>query len=231
MTKTGLYDLVNLGIALALLAVAAYVGLVLAPPEREMGDVYRIMYVHVPSAWNALVALTLCFFASIAYLIRPSWKADSLAEASAEVGVFFGALLCTLGAIWARPTWGVYWTWDPRLTTAAIMVVAFMGYLALRRFVDDPERRASWSAVVAILAFADIPIVWYSVKWWRSMHQVQSSPATVDDSMVLALRLSAFAFLALMILFLRVRYRIAMRAREEEAKEPEPAPAPAGGAL
>ncbi len=141
---------------------------------------------------------------------KPSWKTDSLAEASAEVGLLFGAVGVLLGSIWGRPTWGVYWTWDPRLTTAAILLVAYMGYLALRRFVEDPDKRATWSAVVGIIAAVDLPIIWFSVKWWRSLHQVQSTPETVDPAMVLPLRISAFAFLALVILFIWQRYRIAM---------------------
>ena len=150
----------------------------------------------------------------MAYLFKPSWKTDALAEASAEVGLLFGAVGVLLGSIWGKPTWGVYWTGIPRLTTAAIMLVAYMGYLALRRFVEDPEKRAVWSAVVGIIASVDLPIVWFSVKWWRSLHQVQSTPKTVDPDMVLPLRLNAFAFLALVTLFILHRYRIAMaRAR------------------
>jgi heme exporter protein C len=136
----------------------------------------------------------------------------------------FGTVGVALGAIWGKPTWGVYWTWDPRLTTAAIMLVAYMGYLALRRFVEDPEKRAVWSAVVGIIAAVDLPIIWFSVKWWRSLHQVQSSPKTVDPAMVEPLRISAFAFLAFMILFIIHRYRIAMHERQSEVALPEALP-------
>lgn len=213
-------------VALGLLAWGAYLGLVWAPPDREMGDVQRIMYVHVPSVWMALLALTLNFGCSLAYLLKASVKADALAEAAAEVGVLFGAVGVLLGAIWGRPTWGVYWTWDPRLTTAAIMLVAYVGYLALRRFVEDPERRGVWSAVVGIIAFVDLPIVWFSVRWWRSLHQVQSSPRTVDPDMVLALRVNGFAFMAVMAFFLVQRYRLALRERQAElALPPESASA------
>ncbi len=211
-------------VAVALLAVGAYMGLAWSPPEREMGDVYRIFYVHVPAVWMALLALTLNFGCAVTYLFKPSWKADALAEASAEVGLLFGATGVLLGAIWGRPTWGVYWTWDPRLTTAAIMLVAYTGYLALRRFVEDPEKRAVWSSVVAIIAAVDVPIVWFSVKWWRSLHQVQSTPKTVDPDMVLTLRVNSFAFLAFLILFLMHRYRIALAERQAEVALPEALP-------
>lgn len=211
-------------VAVILLAVGAYLGLVWSPPEREMGDVYRIFYVHVPAVWMALLALTLNFACCVTYLFKASWKADALAEASAEVGLLFGATGVLLGAIWGRPTWGVYWTWDPRLTTAAIMLVAYTGYLALRRFVEDPEKRAVWSAVVGIIAAVDVPIVWFSVKWWRSLHQVQSTPKTVDPEMVFTLRVNTFAFLAFLILFLMHRYRIALAERRAEVALPEALP-------
>jgi heme exporter protein C len=136
----------------------------------------------------------------------------------------FGAVGVLLGAIWGRPTWGVYWTWDPRLTTAAIMLVAYMGYMAMRRFVEDPEKRAVWSSVVGIIAAVDLPIIWFSVKWWRSLHQVQSSPSTVDPSMVVPLRISAFGFLAFMILFIMLRYRIALNERQAEVALPDSLP-------
>jgi heme exporter protein C len=211
-------------VALGLLVWGHYIGLFVAPPDREMGDVQRIMYVHVPAVWMALLALTINFLASVTYLFTPSWEADSLAEASAEVGLVFGAVGVLLGAIWGRPTWGVYWTWDPRLTTAAILLVAYMGYMALRRFVEDPEKRAVWSAVVGIIAAVDLPIIWFSVKWWPGLHQVQSSPKTMDPEMVFPLRISAFAFLAFMIFFIMLRYRIALSERQAEVALPDSLP-------
>lgn len=216
-------------LALALVAWGAYTALVVAPPERMMGDVYRILFVHVPSAWMALIAYTVCLVASLVYLFKERWGADALAEASAEVGVLFNATLLVTGSLWGRPTWGVFWTWDPRLTSAAIMFFAFSGYLALRHFVDSPERRASWAAVAAIIIYVDIPIVWYSVKWWNSLHQVQSSPQTVDPSMVFPLRLNAIAFLAVLIWFVRWRYRLGMKRQADELTEPPLQAAPAQG--
>ncbi len=144
-----------------------------------------------------------------------------MAEASAEVGLFFGAVGLVLGSIWGKPTWGVYWSWDPRLTSEAILLVAYAGYLALRRFVDDAERRAVWSAVVGIIIAVDIPIIWFSVRWWRSLHQMQSSPSTVDPDMARALRWNAFAFLFLWLVFLVTRYLIA---RARTAREVAPPP-------
>lgn len=208
-------------VGLVLLVSGAWYGLTQAPPDREMGDVQRIMYVHVPAQWMALMAVTLNFCCSVAYLFRPSWPTDALAEASAEVGLFFGALGLVLGSIWGKPTWGVYWSWDPRLTSEAILLVAYAGYLALRRFIDDAERRAVWSAVVGIIIAVDIPIIWFSVRWWRSLHQMQSSPSTVDPDMVRALRWNGVAFLAVWLVFLSSRYLIA---RARTAREVAPPP-------
>jgi heme exporter protein C len=211
-------------VAVLLLAVGHYMGLLVAPPDREMGDVQRIMYVHVPLQWMAMLLLTLNFGCALTYLFKASWRTDSLAEASAELGLVCATIGLVTGSIWGKPTWGVYWSWDPRLTAEAIMIVTYTGYLALRRFVEDPERRAVWSAVVGIIGFVNLPIVWFSVRWWRSLHQVQSSPRTVDPEMVLPLRINAFGFLALMGVFLILRYRIALREREQEVALPEALP-------
>jgi heme exporter protein C len=182
------------------------------------------MYAHVPMVQMMLLAGTILFVCSVLYLFKASWKTDALAEASAELALVFGAIGTTLGAIWGRPTWGVFWAWDPRLTTVAILLVALAGYLALRRFVDDPERRAVWAAVTAIVIAVDVPIIYFSVKWWKSLHQVQSTPKTLDTSMKFALQWNTVAFLALMIVFLVVRYRIALAARKRETTVPDAPP-------
>lgn len=206
--------------ALAMLIVGAWIALKVTPPDREMGDVYRIFYAHVPCMWMAMFCLMLNFGAAVFYLFRPSWTADALAESFAEVGLLFGFIGVVLGSIWARPTWGVYWNWDPRLTTVAIMLVAYSGYLALRKFVEDPEKRAVWSAVVAIIAAVDVPVVYFSVRWWRSLHQTQSSPSTVDPRMLFGLYWNLAAFTLVTGLFVWSRYRIARAARARELAPP-----------
>ena len=211
-------------LTLAVFVYAAWFGLTQAPPDREMGDVQRIMYAHVPMVQMMLLAGTILFVCSVLYLFRASWKTDALAEASAELALVFGAIGTTLGSIWGRPTWGVYWAWDPRLTTVAINLVALAGYLALRRFVDDPERRAVWAAITGILIAVDVPIIYLSVRWWKSLHQVQSNPRTVDPQMVHALRWNITAFFMLFIVFLVVRYRIALAARMREITVPDVEP-------
>ena len=213
------YVLIALG-ALCFI-VGCYLGLFVAPPEQYMGEVQRIMYVHVPTAWNWMLAVLFAFGVSIAFLFTGEFKWDARAEGGLEVGTLLGFLLCCQGSIWAKPTWGVWWDWDPRLTSVAVLLFAFLGILALRRFVDDPGRRAIWSAVATIIAAVDLPIVYFSVKWWNSLHQQQSSPATVSRQFHLPLRLNAFAILFLMTGFIMLRARIAsLRTQNELAAPP-----------
>ena len=205
-------------------------GFLESPPDRDMGNLQKIMYVHVPAAWSAFIAFFVVFVASIAYLWTGRAKHDLVAAASAEVGALLTALTLALGSIWGRPTWGVWWTWDPRLTSTAVLLVVFVGYLALRAFTDDFERRARWSAVVGILGFLNVPVVYLSVRWWRTIHQVQSAPSTVDTVFAWGLRLNAIAFLLLMIYFVRERYRVASMEYLVEARieERELSGGPAG---
>jgi heme exporter protein C len=223
------YALLALGVAF-LLAGSAW-GLLFAPRETFMGDVQRIMYIHVPTAWNAMLALTFAFVAALFSLWRGGWKWDARLEGGLEVGVVLSALLCMQGSIWAKPTWGVWWDWDPRLTTTAVLVFAFAGILALRHLVDDPVRRATWSAVATIIAFVDVPIVYFSVKWWNSLHQLQSSPETVSSAFHWPLRVNAFGILFLMSALIALRGRVAaLRLRNELAPPPMRVVSPMGSA-
>ena len=206
---------------LALLAVGTYMGLFVAPPERFMGEVQRIMYVHVPCAWVGMVCYTLAFVMAIVSLWTHNPRHDAVVTAAAEVGIVLNALLLIQGSIWARATWGVWWDWDVRLTTSLVMLLLFAGVLALRSFVDDPSQRATWTAITTIVAFIDVPLVYFCVRWWRSLHQVQSSPETVDPLMVLPLRLNAIAILFIAIWMIARRTRLEMaRFRQEHVDEP-----------
>ncbi|MFL5291297.1 MAG: cytochrome c biogenesis protein CcsA [Myxococcales bacterium] len=211
----------------ALLCAGSVWGLAFAPPEVFMGEVQRIMYVHVPTAWNAMLVLTYAFACALAFLFTNHWKWDSRLEAALEMGVVLSLLLCTQGAIWAKPTWGVWWDWDPRLTTTAVLVFAFGGILALRAFVDDPARRAVWSAVACVIAFADVPIVYFSVKWWNSLHQSQSSPETVSKAFHWPLRINAFGILFLWTGLVAFRARVAALRLHGEIDVQPPAKLPA----
>lgn len=200
--------------------IGSWFGLFVAPPEQFMGDVQRIMYVHVPTAWNALLAMTFGFASAIFFLFKGDWKWDARMEASIEIGVVLAFLLCCQGAIWAKPTWGVWWDWDPRLTTTAVLLFAFLGILALRKFVEDPVKRGVWSSVATIIAYVDVPIVYFSVKWWNSLHQLQSNPNTVSKPFWIPLRANAFGILFLMVGFIIIRSRIAVLRLENELAPP-----------
>ncbi len=210
---------------LLLLLIGNYLGLVVAPSERFMGDVGRILYVHVPAAWIAMLCFVVAFGFAVAFLFSGQRRWDSAMEASCEVGVMQGALLLLLGAIFARPTWGVWWTWDPRLTSSAVMMLSFVGVLLLRGVVQDPDRRATWSSVATILAAVNVPVTYLSVKWWRSMHQMVSETtqgSTIDDSMRWILYFNTFAFLFLTVWFVAQRFRLAEARAESEVPEPLP---------
>lgn len=202
--------------ALAAVAAAQAFGVLTSPADRDMGHLQKIMYVHVPAAWNAFLAFAVVLAGSVMYLWKRDERWDMLAAAAAEVAAVLTGLTIALGSIWGRPTWGVWWTWDPRLTSTAILLVIIVGYLALRSFVDEPERRARWSAAVGILGALNVPIVYMSVRWWRTLHQPQSSPTTVDPAFAWGLRLNALAFLLVMIWLVRARYRAAHLERISE---------------
>jgi heme exporter protein C len=191
-------------------------GFLTSAPDRDMGHLQKIMYVHVPAAWIAMIAFFLVFVCSLLYLWRRDERYDLFAASSAEIGVVMTGLALALGSIWGKPTWGVWWTWDPRLTSTAILFMIYAGYLALRSFTEDTERRARWSAAIGILAFLNVPIVYMSVRWWRTLHQPPSSPATVDTMYAWGLRANAIAFLLLFIYFVGRRY---YAARVERATE------------
>jgi heme exporter protein C len=203
---------------LAILALigAQLLGVITSPPERDMGHLQKILYVHVPSAWNAFMAFFVVAIASLLYLWKGQERHDLLAASAAECGTLFTALTIVLGSIWGRATWGVWWTWDPRLTSTAVLLLTFVGYLALRSFVEDSDRRAQWSAAVGLLGALNVPIVYMSVRWWRTLHQMQSSPSTVDPEYVIGLRTNGIAVLLVLIYFIAKRYRAARMERLAE---------------
>ncbi len=160
-------------LALAVMAWVVASGLLLTPQDVVQGESVRIMYVHVPSAWIAYLAFVFTAVASVSWLIskKHSMGFDRFAGASAEVGVMFMAITLITGSLWGRLTWGEFWQWDPRLTTTAFLFVTYIGYLAVRRLEGSVEQRARRSAVVAMLAVLEIPLVHFSVVLWRSLHQ------------------------------------------------------------
>lgn len=213
---------------LALVGVAATIvlGLWVTPPDRYMGNLVRLLYIHPPMAWDAFLAYGVSFLASLAYL-WPRTRAlffDRLAGASAEVGVVFTGLTLVTGSIWGRPAWGTWWTWDPLLTTTALLFVLYLGYLALRAVPGTPEARARRNAIAALVAFIDVPVVYFSVLWWKSLHQAPSivDPANgktyIHGSMAWTLLLGFCSFTLAYLWMLVRRYRLATAADAEEAE-------------
>jgi heme exporter protein C len=201
--------------ALALVGAQAF-GVLTSPPDRDMGHLQKIMYVHVPGAWAYMVCFIVVFISSARYLFSRDDRHDLLAASAVEVGGVFTAMTLMLGSIWGRPTWGVWWTWDARLTATAVQMVLVAGYLALRSMTDDPERRAQWCSAVGILSALNVPIVYMSVRWWRTLHQVQSSPSTVDPQYAWGLRANGIAVLLVASYFIAKRYQAAKIERAAE---------------
>jgi len=216
-SKSGLANLFGIA-ALVTMLIGSFVGLFVVSPDRLQGDVQRLMYVHVPAAWLAFLAFFIVFLMSVLYLIQRDLKWDRVAQASAEIGVVFTVLTLALGSMWGKPTWGVWWTWDPRLTTTAIMLAIYVGYLAIRSFADDPDKRARWAAIVGIIGFANVPIVYLSVIWWRTLHQPPSSPRSVSPEILWTLLFNLFAFTLVYVYLMMRRIRLAKLEGELEQR-------------
>ncbi len=208
MLTRGLGWLAVVGLLAGLVAGFGY-----APREATQGNVQRIMYLHVPSVLTAYLAFGLVLLGSAAYLLtgRVGW--DRLAASAAEIGVLFTAVTIVSGSIWGRPTWGVWWTWDARLTSTAVLLLVYVGYLLLRAMVDEPETRARYAAVVGIVGAANIPIVHFSVSWWRALHQPAAmlgpGSAPMPFSMKMVVLVNWVAFTLLFAYFLSRRLEIA----------------------
>lgn len=216
---------------------SAIMALVVAPPDAIQGQSQRLMYVHVPSAWTAYCAYALVLFSSIAVLLRRGQRWDALARAGAELGVGMTALAIVEGSIWGHTVWGVWWTWDARLVTTAVMMFLYLGYLVARGLPGSPERVARRSAWLGIALFAQVPVVHFSVLWWRTLHQPPTLlrpdlEAPIAPLMLAALLTSLVAFMLAGAWF--VRRRVAQLApaaapANETVEQPAAQPAPVRG--
>ncbi|MBM3946336.1 MAG: cytochrome C assembly protein [SAR202 cluster bacterium] len=191
------------------------------PTEQVMGVVQRIFYYHVPLATGAFLGYTVIFVASIAYLIRASPRWDAVAHAGAEVGLVFTTLMLLSGVLWSKPVWGIWWDWSPRLTTSLILWFLYVAYLMLRAYAPRGVRGARYAAVLGILGFIDVPIIYLSTRLWRDVHPVQMvGPGAPEDSLAPAMKTTLYvAILAFTLLFsylVAERYRL--RSAEEEAE-------------
>ena len=206
------------GLAVVGLLAGLAAGFLYAPREAIQGNVQRIMYLHVPSVLTAYLAFALVLVGSTAYLAtrRRGW--DRLAGSAGEIGVLFTGLTIVSGSIWGKPTWGTWWTWDARLTSTAVLFLVYVGYLMLRSLIEDPDARARYAAVVGILGAVNIPIVHFSVKWWRALHQPSTilgpEPSPLAFPLKLALYVNIVAFILLFGYLLARRVEVA-RLEEE----------------
>ena len=222
-----------LALVTALALIAGLATAFTSPPDVLQGDFVRILYIHVPSAWLAFLAFGVTAVGSIAWLFTRRMGWDRVAEASAEVGVLFTAVALATGMIWGKPVWGTYWDWgDARLATTALMFFVYLGYLALRRTTSDPAMAARRSAVLGAIAVVQVPLVYFSVKLWRTLHQgltIRPDGIQMDGAMVVALmvNLGAFTLLYLTLLTFRTalaRMEEAVRFSEESAPRPVTVP-------
>lgn len=203
--RTVLYTL-----AFIFMFLSTYAAFCYAPTEVKMGHVQRIFYFHMGSVWVATVAFTMVFISSIAYLISRKREWDIRAYASAEIGVVFITITIITGSIWAKPVWGTWWTWDPQLTTTFILWILYVVYLLIRSSSDYDEKKAKYSAVFAIIAFIDLPLVYISARVMRGISPVVFGPGGggIEPKMMHALLLALLAFTFLFIVLIMERIRI-----------------------
>lgn len=206
------------GWAAALLAVAGlYVGFFVAPTDYQQGESYRIIFIHVPAAWMAMFTYLVMAGWCAASLIWKTRMAAMMAQALAPTGAMFAFVSLWTGAFWGRPTWGTYWVWDARLTSTLILLFLYLGFMALRAAIDDPRRADKASALLALVGVVNVPIIYFSVRWWNTLHQgasvsLTSSPK-MAQTMLLAMLLMAFAawFYTIAVALNRVRSLILER--------------------
>lgn len=194
------------------MTAALYMTFIWVPGEQSMGMIQRIFYFHVPSAWIAMMAFTLVFVGSVMYLVKRNEYWDWFAGSSAEIGMLFCTIVLVTGPLWAKPVWGIWWTWDARLTLTFVMWLIYAGYWIIRRQFSDSEKRARFSSVIGIIAFLDIPMVYFSIHWWRTQHPSSvfagGEQSGLDGPMLATLLVSLTAFILLFILILHIRIRI-----------------------
>ncbi len=192
------------------------------PTERVMGIVQRLFYFHVPTVWVGFLAFSIVFVSSIAYLVKRTDVWDRRAHAAGEVGMLFLTVAMVTGAIWAKPVWGTWWVWDAKLTTTFVLWLIYIGYLMVRAYAPDARRGARWAAVVGIVGFVDVPIVYYAAELWRTLHpELVTGPFAETGGLDEAMRATLyFSTLTFMVLFVYLfREHTAQRADEQALNE------------
>ena len=201
-------------ITVVLTLVGLYYGFVLAPVDYQMGNSYRIMFIHVPAAWMSMwIYLVMCIYAIIGLIWRTRLS-NMMAVALAPTGALMTFIALWTGAFWGKPTWGTYWVWDARLTSELILLFLYFGYMALRSAIDDPQRAARASALLAMVGVINLPVIYFSVKWWNTLHQTMTvdatGKATLPEPALISMLAFTFAFWAysFAVSFMRVRNEI-----------------------
>ena len=204
-------------LSVVMLAIFTYMCFFYAPEDLAQGPVQRVFYPHVGSAWVAGLAFFAVFVSSIAYLATRDLKWDGYAAASAEVGLLFTNGTLVLGMIWGKSFWGTYWAWDPRLTSVLVLWLLYLAYTALRAYVVEPTRRARFSSVLGIVAFLDVPIIYFSVKWWRTQHPslvIEGGKAAMPTPMLQTLIFGTITFTFFYLYLATMRMRMARLDRQ-----------------
>jgi heme exporter protein C len=208
-------------VSLVLLSYALHAALVGAPTEQTMGDVQRIFYYHVPSAWTSMILFFINFCASIWFLIKRDVISDAIAVATAEVGVVFCTVVLITGPLWARPVWGIWWTWDARLTSTLVLWLIYVSYLILRKYATGGQMQVL-AAVLAVFGFLDVPLVYMAIRWFRTQHPQPviggGEGSGIDPRMMHALLANWLAFMVFAGLITFLRYRLEIVTREVDAE-------------
>ena len=192
----------------ALMAVTLYLVFLWVPTERTLGVSYRIFFFHVPLGWIGMVSIIVVAIASVMHLVTGKDRWDSLAYATAELGVVFATLIIVTGSIWAKPAWGVWWTWDPKLTTTLVLWFIYVGYLMVRSYGPAGGQGKRFASVIAVIGAIDAPIIFKATDWWRGTHPERNVPFSLDDRMVLTLFVALAAFTVLYAYLLWERYSL-----------------------
>jgi heme exporter protein C len=209
------------GFAAVAMVVALYGGLVLAPPDYQQKDAFRMVYVHAPTAWLSLMIYTTMAVAAAVGLIWRMKVAHAAAAACAPVGAWFTVAALGTGMLWGKPMWGAYWVWDPRLTAELVLLFLYFGYMGLRAGIEDPAKADKASAVLAVVGVINVPIIKFSVEWWNSLHQtptvMQMGKPKMDGDMLWPLLLMFVGFALYFVTVLLIRLRAELLRRERNA--------------
>jgi heme exporter protein C len=210
------------GLAIVLGVIGVYIGFFVAPTDRQQGDAYRIIFLHVPAAWMSMVVyLAMAFWAGIG-LVFNTRLSSMMASALAPTGAMFTFLALWTGALWGKPTWGAWWVWDARLTSELILLFLYVGFMALQASIDEPRRADRAGAVLALVGVINVPVIYFSVQWWNTLHQGSSinlkSAPSMALTMLLGMLIMALAFWAYTIAVTLMRLRCIVLERERHAE-------------